>query len=172
MATPQNGLPHPNSNRKLTNSLSDLARATPAPQQQQSDMPIGKLATTECAIPHFDRPASLFEFLSESDFRNVLFGVEIDEAACSLCVVLCCLSMSSTESTQSYMGSKLIAIYFAAHAVGLFWSRARLILSRSGNGDNRNPSSKTKPTTDKTAPCRSVASFRAQPLCVQAFCTL
>ena len=53
------------------------------------------------------------------------------------------------------MERKLIVIYFAAHAVGLFWSRALPILSRPGNGDNRNPSSKTKATTDKTAPCRS-----------------
>ena len=87
-----------------------MQSATPVPQQEQSDMPIGKLPprpmgaphiprthrykaltpSTECAIPHFDRPASLFEFLSESDFRNVLLGVEIDEA------MLCCLSMSST----------------------------------------------------------------------------
>ena len=70
------------------------------------------------------------------------------------------------------MERKLIVIYFAAHAVGLFWSRALPILSRPGNGDNRNPSSKTKATTDKTAPCRSGASFRAQQLCAQAVCTL
>ena len=47
--------------------------------------------------------------------------MEIDEAACSLDVVLCCLSMSSTESTQSYMGVQANCDLFCG-------TRGRLVL--------------------------------------------